>query len=227
MMRFGGAFVGFLGRSWFSIYNEDRIDDTDVGLGVGTASLINVLSTVPGVTEELDPIKPATGTPVGEHALDAVILADSFDRWALDNDPAANARWDALAAIAGYIALTIANVGAHEMGHAMGLMPDGPPPDGYFGGRADIDFIGSELTNSHHADFPPVNLMQAGGNPIAVIASAMERVEVPRSYGMVELLEVFGRENRLSPLSRAYLRARLTYRSFNKRGGVSGPVDCR
>ena len=33
-----------------------------------------------------------TGTPVGEHELDAVVLSESFDRFALDNDPEVNAR---------------------------------------------------------------------------------------------------------------------------------------
>ncbi len=214
MMRFGGTLENNFGRSLFAEHNEARVDDTSAGLGVATATIIHALATTAFVAEELFPIAPDIGIPVGDHPADAIVLSAEFDRYDPDNDEQANARYDDLARIARQLALAIGAVAAHEMGHAMGLIPNEPPPSGFFGNRGDVEFIRAERTNSHHVNFPFVNLMQAGGNAIAILAEALERVETPDDYNIVDLVRVLALENRLSPYSRAYFQRTLTYGAF-------------
>ncbi len=225
MLRLGGVLEGgHLGYSFFSPYNEERIDDSAADLGVATCTILNTLGATPVLTDSFDPIKPGVGTPVGEDPLDAVVLADTFERYDSGNSSAANARYDSLATLVRFIALPVASVAAHEMGHAMGLVPDGPPPDGFFGGRNDV-YFGPGLamgpnTDSHHADYPGLNLMQAGGNFLSVISNALAGIEHAPGYDLVDLALGFAYEDRLSPYSRAYLQGRLSYRNFN--GALSG-----
>ena len=110
--------------------------------------------------------------------------------------------------------MAIAAVAAHEMGHAMGLVPNDAPPLGFFGNRGDVEFIGADRTNSHHVDFPSLNLMQAGGNPLVILNDALKRVETPEDYTLVDLVRLLALENRLSPYSRAYFQRAQTYRAF-------------
>ena len=213
IMRFGGVMDG-LGRSRFGPYNEPRVDDSSVHLGVATTKLLQFVVGVPGLDEQIAPLLPHKGTPVGQHAADATVLADAFDRHAPINDPAHDARFDQLANVAHLIGLMVASVTAHEMGHAMGLVPNGPPPAGFFGNRADVEFIGASHTDSHHADYPGLNLMQAGGDFLGVIGEAVSSVELPADYSFVELFEMMMHENRLSPYMRAYLQGQLTHATF-------------
>src|SRR4029079_4017695 len=126
-------------------------------------------------------------------------LAAGFDRWARGVDPELAARYDDLRRIAHRLREAIGAVTAHEMGHAMGLVPDGAPPCGLFGGRADIDFMGDERTDSHHADFPGLNLMQAGNGLLGALEDGLDWIETPDGYRLVDLALVFSQENRLSP----------------------------
>ncbi len=214
VMRFGGALTDAFGRSRFSIYNHERVDDSSVDLGVGTSTLVSTLVTTAIIVDDFYPILPGAGTPVGDHPADPLILADDFDRYALDNDPADNSRYDELAEIARQLGMIIAAVTAHEMGHAMGLVPNDAPPLGFFGDRADITFIGAERTNSHHVDFPFLNLMQAGGNPLVILNDALKRVEIPDGFTLKDLLMILAVENRLSPYSRAYFKRAQSYLAF-------------
>ena len=225
MMRFGGTMDGFLGRSWISPYYAERIDDTSNQTGVATAAILNALVATPGLTDAFAPTKPDTGTPVGEAEEDAHVLAAGFDPYAEHTLPRHRQRYDDLRRIARFIGLAVASVAAHEMGHAMGLIPDGPPPAGFFGGRPDVNFMGSDRTNSHHADYPGLNLMQAGGNPVAIFTEALDSMELPRGTGMVEIAEVFAMELRLSPYAKAYLAGRLTHGAGGPVG--IGPFGCR
>ncbi len=211
MMRFGGTFPDALGYSDVSPHARERVDDTGPDRGVATAGILDALARTPIVSEELAPIRPGDGVPVGEHAQDGLVLGDAFDRHGPANTEAANRRFDDLARIARYLGLAIATVTAHEMGHAMGLVPNGAPPEGFFGDRADVDFMGDELTNSFHADYPPVNLMQAGGNLGAIVAAGARWIELPEEYGLVDLAMAIALETRLSPYELAYFRRRLTY----------------
>jgi hypothetical protein len=216
MMRFGGSLANNFGRSRFSIHNQGRVDDTSADLGVGTSRIIDPLISIPVVADQFFVIHPeaTNGVRVGEHPLDATVLADEFDRYDPANSPEANQRYDDLALIARQLGMAIAAVTAHEMGHAMGLVPNGPPPFGYFGGRGDVSFINPEHTDSHHVDFPFLNLMQAGGNPLLILDDALDTIETPADYNLADMLHLLAVENRLSPYARAYFRRQLTYSAF-------------
>lgn len=219
MMRFGGVFNGFLGFSGFSPHNEMRVDDSTAGRGVATAGLLHILVTTPLVSDALAPL---SSHPVGSHPADAIVLAAGFDPYA-PADPSWLARYHDLRRVARYIALAIASVTAHEMGHAMGLMPDGVPPEGYFGGVSGASVVNAERTNSLHADFPGLNLMQAGGDYLGVLDEALASLELPRGpTDLVALAEVLALETRLSAYARAYLQRRLTYGAAGGGGGGLG-----
>lgn len=217
MMRFGGVFDGFLGFSGIAPYNEERVDDSTMGRGIFTAQLIGILLSTPVATDALNPIKPGVGDPVGMHPADAEVLADGFDPFG-DNPPEVQARYDDLSNIARWLALAIAAVTAHEMGHAMGLMPNGLPPEGFFGDSTNVALVGPR-TNAFHADLPGLNLMQAGGDYLGVIDEVLATVDLPRTSDVVLLAEILALETRLSSLSRAYLQGRLTYENTGSMGG--------
>jgi len=214
MMRLGGTLGANLGRSQFAPWNQGRVDDTSIDLGVATGTLLSMLVTTAGVIEELYPILPGIGVAVGDHPADATVLAPGYDRWAVDADADAALRFDDLRRIARRLGEAIGAVTAHEMGHAMGLIPDGPPPCGLFGDRADIDFMGDQRTDSHHADYPGLNLMQAGNGLVGALVDGLDWIEVPDGYRLVDLALVFSQENRLSPYELAYFQRRLTHSCF-------------
>ena len=72
-----------------------------------------------------------------------------------------------------------------------------------------------ERTNSHHVDFPFLNLMQAGGNPLVILQDALDVIETPEDYDLADMVRLLAVENRLSPYARAYFKRTLTYSSFD------------
>ncbi len=221
MMRFGGSFDGYLGFSGLSPYNEERIDDSTAERGVASGTLISTLLTTP-IAEAFAPLR---AEPLGSSDADARVLAPGYDPYA-ETDAVVLARHELLQRLARYVALAIGSVTAHEMGHAMGLMPDGVPPLGFFGGVLDVSFVDPGHTDAHHADLPGLNLMQAGGGFTEVVGQALASIELPRGADILTLAEILALENRLSPYSRAYLQRRLTYSSFD--GVAAGyRVGCR
>lgn len=225
MMRFGGVFDGFVGFSGISPHHAERMDDATADRGVATASLLSILLTTPVVSSALTPIDPERGQPVGAHPADAEVLDPGFDPYALDVAPERLARHDTLRTVARYLALVLASVAAHEMGHAMGLMPNGAPPDGFFGDTPEPLFVGDARTDRWHADLPGLNLMQAGGDYLGVIDEALATIELPRGADLLRVAEILALENRLSAYSRAYLQGRLTY--VDGGAGRGGGVGCR
>lgn len=208
MMRFGGTFDGYVGFSRISPWYAERIDDSTAEYGVATAGLVSILISTPVISDVLAPLAE---TPVGAHPLDGAALDPAFDAYALDADPDVLARHTTLRTIARYLALVVSSVTAHEMGHAMGLMPNGIPPAGFFGDVTDVPFVSPARTNRWHADLPGLNLMQAGGDYLGVIDDALRVLELPRGVDLIRIAEILALENRLSAYSRAYMQGRLTY----------------
>lgn len=209
MMRLGGTFEGALGYSYYQAFNEERVDDTSIDYGIATGGILNAFTGLPGISDAFKATNIDVGTPVGESEFDAIVLGPDFDPWSPNATPDAVERYFALREVARNIALGLAPVIAHEMGHAMGLMPNGLPPEGFFGDRPDITFVGTR-TNSHHTDFPGLNLMQAGGNSVALLAELEAVIERP-ALPLIDLAAILSLETRMSPLSRAYLQGKLTY----------------
>ncbi len=79
---------------------------------------------------------PLLDAPAGSHPLDRVVVGPFHD----PRDPLQQARREVLRNGVETFAQLVASVVAHEAGHAMGLVPPGPPGAGLFGGTEDTDF---------------------------------------------------------------------------------------
>ncbi len=80
-----------------------------------------------------DPLMPgAGGVPVGADPMDAVLLEPGFDPDTAS--PAGLARYERVQAAIQAFSDMLGSIIAHEAGHALGLVPAGPPGGGLFGG---------------------------------------------------------------------------------------------
>jgi hypothetical protein len=124
---------GQLGVAIFDASNSTQDDDTDadfggVRLGVFLQTIADVGLLPPstsGFRQTFNSLAPAlsTGVPVGEQTFDALRLAGSLS----------DSRRDVIdTAIADFARFT-AVVVAHECGHSMGLVQNGPMPTGLYG----------------------------------------------------------------------------------------------
>lgn len=217
MIRLGGELVGsdgepqYLGYSHISWYNDKRVDNSNSHHGIATGTLLNVLLTTPVVLEEFDAILPQLGSPVGMHPLDSIVLSPTFDEYDPQNPQEQLLRHQDLRRIARLIARPIAGIVAHELGHAMGLMPNDVPPAGFFGNRPDVSFMGDSLTFRNHADFPGFNLMQGGGDFLGTLVNMWLLTEVPEDYEVIQIYLAFLHLNRMSSYSKAYFEEKLSY----------------
>lgn len=148
--------------------------------------------------DAFDPVTAgAGGTPIGEHVLDPIVLdpgfdpgtasAEEFQRWS-DIDFALQVFSDALGTVA-----------AHEVAHAVGLVPPGAPGTGLHGGT-----FGPDLVHDVAADGSepvPNYLMKQGG--AFVFSELAGMYGIPRPF--------------FRPLDFAYLRDRtLTVNGLNQ-----------
>jgi hypothetical protein len=106
-----------------------------------------------------DPLMPSRGgVPVGEHALDAIVLDPGFDPGSAT--PAELARFEAIDTAVQRYADSLGSIVAHETGHAVGLVEPGAPGLGLFGGS-----LGEQFAHDVNPDgsVPVENyLMKAG-----------------------------------------------------------------
>ncbi len=107
-----------------------------------------------------DPLLPATGgVPVGEHPLDATVLAPGFDPGVASQ--AELARYNLVqAAIQGFADM-LGSVIAHETGHALGLVPAGAPGGGLYGGGTGAE-LNHDVTPAGVS--PSANYLMNAGN---------------------------------------------------------------
>jgi hypothetical protein len=79
---------------------------------------------------------PLLAQPVGTDPLDPLVLGPAYD----PGDPAQLARFTEIESGVETFAQALATICAHEAGHAIGLVPPGPPGGGLYGGSAGADF---------------------------------------------------------------------------------------
>lgn len=131
------------------------------------------------------------GTPVGQSALDAKILAKGFD-----SDKASGAaatRYRKLAFVVETLGRLVGALTAHEIGHALGLVAGGPPPHGLFGGERRASFVQSARTTPGHIDTSGFNIMEAGpGSAPAASIDVSKYLTVPR-FNAINLAYLRGR----------------------------------
>jgi hypothetical protein len=122
-----------------------------------------------------DPLMPSRGgVPVGEHALDAVVLDPGFDPGSAT--PAELARHQAIDTAVQRYADVLGSIVAHETGHAVGLVEPGAPGLGLFGGSLgeqfahDVNPDGSVPVENYLMKAGPTvkfqHLAGLGGNPL-------------------------------------------------------------
>jgi hypothetical protein len=102
------------------------------------------------------------GTPVGQNAVDDDVLAGAFDR-TTSTDTTKNARYDAIMDAIEHVALYASAITAHEIGHSLGLVPDGGPKTGLFGAahhsNTFTEATSASPNTSNHLDFLGNDLM--------------------------------------------------------------------
>lgn len=78
-----------------------------------------------------DVFDPLVQQPLGTHPLDSVVLSPDYD----PSDSEQRQRREDIDLALDTFAQAVATIAAHESGHALGLVPPGPPGGGLYGGR--------------------------------------------------------------------------------------------
>lgn len=150
---------GIVGRAAIDWNNQAHENNTFYGRGVFVTALIRTALKSPITTGPVLEFLPGVGTPFGLHPADALIMAPDFDL-STTPDKDASRRGGLIT-----LALRLAGRGisatlCHEMGHSLGLVPYGPPPQGLFA-EVNADFLVSQPGDAH-TDTVGINVMQTG-----------------------------------------------------------------
>lgn len=181
-------------------WNNERMDDnaTDPELGIFTTSMIALFLDMNAARVVLSPLAPLLGgTPVGGHPADAQIFAPGFDASLAPGDVAQRATLFDLAT--SLLGRGLAALIAHEIGHSLGLVALGPPPQGLFGGEVNGEFADGPF-DGPHINTPGFNIMQQG---YALAGAGLELLAAQPSF---------------NELNMAYLRGRLIVDPSRPRG---------
>ena len=180
---------GTFGRALVDWNNQERENNAVYGLGVFPTALVRAVLAQPlGVYLLADLLPSEGGVPIGGHPSDALFIGlDPDDVPALPDDTARHrAQLYALGVDLG--ALALASILTHEIGHSLGLVPYGPPPQGLFAGVDGPSFLASFAPDAH-IDTAGLNIMQTGGS--------------------VDWTAALGEDPRFNALNWAYLRRQL------------------
>jgi hypothetical protein len=183
--------AGTFGRAWIDWNNQDAQDNTTYGLGVFPTALVRTALEQPIAAIVLADFRPDLGgIPFGALDIDAAFIGRDETPTELPSSTLVDVpnRAAFYKVLVDFASLGLASILAHEIGHSLGLVPYGPPPEGLFAGVA-VDFVAS-IAPDAHIDTPGLNIMQTGGS--IDIASVLN-----------------GDEPAFEPLSRAYLRRML------------------
>ena len=173
--------------SQVDINNHSAQNDSVDGYGSFTTNLFRIIVEEPGRRLLLRQVFPGLGTPVGEHPLDAIVLSGDFD---LDTaEPGEETRYETLEFLVETLTRGLAALIAHEIGHSVGLVSCGIPPNGLFSGTFNEEWMITD-PGCGHIDTAGLNIMQPGGSLL-------------ESPG-----DLFG-DIAFSPLNLAYLRGRV------------------
>ncbi len=162
-----------IGRAEYDYRNSSANDDTAVDLGVFTTNLIEFyINSSFTFKSKFNALIPGRGTALGFHASDVTVLSDSFDRTSGGNSSQNNDRYDDIMDAVDALARVVATIMAHEIGHSVGLVANGAPPAGLFGGEYNASFAGP-YTTDYHLDTTGNNIMAAAFSFTSAIASGL------------------------------------------------------
>lgn len=177
----------FWGLNWIDDGNQYSTDGVQSSWGVFLGTIVRAVLAGARSLGFLAEFVPGIGTPVGALLGDADMIAEDFDpSTASDRQRGRREQLDLLVEAG---ATFTSQVVCHEIGHALGLVADGPPPAGLFG-----DVPGAMFTD---ADFTTRGHVKIGNNVMASssrLEAALSWLITPPSF---------------MPLSRAYLRGQL------------------
>lgn len=132
----------YLGASQLDVNNINHAQD-ECGFGSAFGVFPQALDDLWG--GDLDyqaaffPLDPAQGgTPIGEHALDGIVLGASFDPQTATTHELM--RWSDISDAVDAFAQAIATAAVHETGHLVGLVAHNPAPAGLYGGTSGNDY---------------------------------------------------------------------------------------
>ncbi|MEZ5965703.1 MAG: Ig-like domain-containing protein [Planctomycetota bacterium] len=141
---YGDESSGVLGRAFFDAYNRQTNDlniGTNPGLGVFPGELFLFQASIhrrvypafiTSFARRFLNLAPAMGgTPVGSGDDDAIVVAAGFDYVRATSEQ--RLRYDAIFRAADEWATAVGIVLAHEVGHSVGLVAEGPSPLGLYG----------------------------------------------------------------------------------------------
>lgn len=176
--------VGMAAIDW----NNQKVEDNaKYNRGVFVTSIVRQVLTNALGALVVQEISPLDGTPLGMYPGDEMFLDPGFDPDTVEDERLA-LRFTLFDTIMDFATLAVASTLCHEMGHSLGLVPSGPPPQGLFAGMKGLSFTESD-PGSAHIDTPGLNVMQTGK--------------------VTSYLEVFDGLPRFNALNLAYLRRQL------------------
>ncbi len=180
--------MGTFGRALLDWNNQEVEDNTEYGLGVFPAALVRRIVIEPlGALLAKDIMPHLGGTPFGDAPGDELFIGKD-DVVIGDLSGTTKNRYEVYSTVMELGGLAVASILTHEIGHSLGLVPIGPPPEGLFSEVPGAGFIAGPSTEAH-IDTAGLNVMQTGGT--------------------TNWFDVFTSLPELNPLNRAYLRRRL------------------
>ena len=150
--------------SGIDVNNLTAQDDSRLGYGSFTTNVARLLVENPAFRGILREFLPVNGVPMGEHDYDVVILSEDYNYE--DVPVPVRGRRTRLLEEIDLLTKMLAALIAHEMGHSLGLIPTGAPPEGLFGAVYDARWM-LEDTGGGHIDVDGLNVMQRGGSLLA------------------------------------------------------------